>query len=304
LLLHLLIVLLFILTFEKVVFAPPPSKEQKITLNLSRFVPPPPAPKPVLTPPISKPDPVKPSVPQPVAKKPLIKKPVKKVTTPAPTVKKKLLDDKKPLFVEKKESEENNLTKVTPNKKQVEKLAKKQARKTVKKRTKRKSIKKKIPKRIVKRTKIRKKPKRSKDPLANALMGAGTSMYPTRRPSTSGSSVNRMIRQLYGREFNTFSPSQKKFIKENLGSIHRITQRTLTRNGYPSVALRTQQQGTNVVSFYLHPNGDITGLRLKRRMGYAALDQNTLDVIRIAYKDYPRPKSKTKITFYVKYKLY
>jgi len=295
LLLHLLIVLLFILTFEKVVFAPPPSKEQKITLNLSRFVPPPPAPKPLVTPPIPKPDPIKPPATQPVAKKP-----VKKVTTPAPTVKKKLLNDKKPLFVEKKESEENNLTKVTPNKKQVKKLAKKQVRKRVK----RKVVKKKIPKRIVKRTKIRKKPKRSKDPLANALMGAGTSMYPTRRPSASGSSVNRMIRQLYGREFNTFSPSQKKFIKENLGSIHRITQRTLTRNGYPSVALRTQQQGTNVVTFYLHPNGDITGLRLKRRMGYAALDQNTLDVIRIAYKDYPRPKSKTKITFYVKYKLY
>ena len=294
-LLHLLIVLLFILTFEKVVFAPPPSKEQKITLNLSRFVPPPPAPKPLVTPPIPKPDPIKPPATQPVAKKP-----VKRVTTPAPTVKKKLLNDKKPLFVEKKESEENNLTKVTPNKKQVKKLAKKQVRKRVK----RKVVKKKIAKRIVKRTKIRKKPKRSKDPLANALMGAGTSMFPTRRPSASGSSVNRMIRQLYGREFNTFSPSQKKFIKENLGSIHRITQRTLTRNGYPSVALRTQQQGTNVVSFYLHPNGDITGLRLKRRMGYAALDQNTLDVIRIAYKDYPRPKSKTKITFYVKYKLY
>lgn len=254
-----------------------------------------PAAKPVVTPPLPSPLPSKPPVPQPI-----VKKPVKKIITPVQTVKKKLLDDKKRLFVEKKEKEENNVTKVTPRKK----IVKKQFQRTVKKRVKKKSRKKKIRKRIVKHTKSRKKQKRSKDPLANALMGSGTSMYPTRQTSTSGSYVNRMIKQLYGREFNTFSPAQKQFIKENLGSIHRITQRTLTRNGYPDIALRTQQQGTNVVTFYLHPNGDITGLRLKRRMGYTALDQNTLDVIRIAYKDYPRPKSKTKITFYVRYSLY
>jgi len=298
LLLHLLIILLFILAFEKVVFSPPSSKEQKITLNLSRFVPPMPAVKPVVTPPLPSPLPLKPPVPQPIAKKP-----VKKIITPVQTVKKKLLDDKKRLFVEKKEREENNVTKVTPRKKIVKKQFQRTVKKRVKKRGKKKSRKKKIRKRIVKHTKSRKKQKRSKDPLANALMGSGTSMYPTRRVSTSGSYVNRMIKQLYGREFNTFSPAQKQFIKENLGSIHRITQRTLTRNGYPDIALRTQQQGTNVVTFYLHPNGNITGLRLKRRIGYTALDQNTLDVIRIAYKDYPRPKSKTKITFYVRYRL-
>jgi protein TonB len=75
-------------------------------------------------------------------------------------------------------------------------------------------------------------------------------------------------------------------------------------NGYPDIAVRTGQQGTNVVTFYLHPNGDISGLRLLRPMGYEALDKNTLEVIRIAYKDYPRPKEKTKITFFVTYRLY
>ena len=113
-----------------------------------------------------------------------------------------------------------------------------------------------------------------------------------------------MIRKLYGREFDSFTPAQKKFIRDKLGEIHRITQNTLTRNGYPSVAARTGQQGVNVVTFYLHPNGDISGLRLKRRMGYTALDQNTLEVIRTAYMYYPHPKTKTKITFYVNYELF
>ncbi len=110
-----------------------------------------------------------------------------------------------------------------------------------------------------------------------------------------------MIKQLYGSEFEGYSPKQKEFIRTNLGLIHQITQMTLSRNGYPETALRTGQQGINVVSFYLHPNGDITGLRLDERMGYEALDANTLEVIRIAYRDYPLPATKTKIKFFVQY---
>ena len=289
------------MTFKEVVFPPPAGKEQKISLHLSQFVPPP-APKSVATPSRPEPVPVKPPVPQPVKKEP-----VKEVIPPTPPVKKKILDEKKRLVVEKRESEENNVTKAVSKKE--EKIVKKKVKKKPKKVLKKKVVKKKTKKRVIKRTKVKKvqkrtKQRRSKDALANALMGAGTSMYPASRPASSGSYVTKMIKQLYGKEFNTFSPSQKKFIKNNLGRIHQITQRTLTINGYPDVAVRTKQQGTNVVTFYLHPNGDITGLRLKRRIGYAALDQNTLEVIRIAYKDYPRPKSKTKITFYVQYSIY
>jgi len=159
---------------------------------------------------------------------------------------------------------------------------------------------------VVKRTTKPKRVKRSKDPLANMLMGSGTPMHPKKRRTSSnaGTYGEQMIKKLYGPEFNTYSPTQKKFIRNNLSTIHRITQNTLTRNGYPSIAIRTNQQGTNVVSFYLHPNGDISGLRLKTPIGYAALDQNTLDVIRIAYKDYPLPNKKTRIVFYVTYRLY
>jgi len=287
LLLHLLIFLLFIKSFQEIKFLPPPAREKKISLNLKQIITTPPKPQP-----IPKPAPVThtPSVPAPA-----VKEPQPKPLPPTPSVaKQKLLDKKTRLFAEKKESEETNTTQ-----KSVEKKIK-VVKKKVKKPRKKTFAKKSRPRRVHHRRK-------SRDSLANALMGSGSSMYPSgrsSRPSSSGSYGSRMIQKLYGREFDSYTPSQKRFIKNNLGIIHRITQRTLIRNGYPEVAIRTRQQGTNIVSFYLHPNGDISGLRLKSRIGYEALDQNTLDVIRIAYKNYPLPNKKTKIVFYVTYSIY
>ena len=284
-----MIFLLFFVGFPKIKVPPPAGKEQKISLNLSQFkTPPPPAPKPIVVPPQPKPVPIVPPIPEPV-----VKEPVKEVIKPTPAIKKKVIDNKKSIYVKKEESEDNNVTKVEPKKEK--KLAKKKEKKKIQK------------KKITKKRVVKRKPKRKKsnNPLANALMGSGSSMYPTQsRPASSGSNVAKMINQLYGKEFNGYSPTQKKFIKHNLGTIHRITQKTLWRNGYPETARRTRQQGTNVVSFYLHPNGDISGLKLKKHIGYASLDQNTLEVIRIAYKDYPLPNQKTKIVFYVEYSIY
>ncbi len=282
LLLHLLILMLFIKNWQEIIYLPSKKEDKKISLNLQQVViPPAPKPKPVPVP-VPKPI-VTPPIPEPV-----IQKPIEKEVQP---IKRKDLDESKKVFAEQS-TEENNVTKTVP----------KPVQKIVKKEEKQKSVK----KRVVTKTIQYRKPKRSSDPLVNALMGSGTSMYPSQqsRPSSSGSYGARMINQLYGKEFDTYSETQKKFIKNNLGTIHAITQRTLTRNGYPEVAVQTRQQGTNIVSFYLHPNGDISDLKLKRHIGHQALDQNTLDVIRIAYKDYPLPNKKTKIIFYVKYSIY
>ena len=284
LLLHLLILLLFIKNWQEITFLPPQGKEKKISLNLQQIVsPPPPKPKPI-------------PVPQPIVTPPIPKPIIEKPIEPeVQAIKKKVLDESKKVFAQQS-TEENNVTKIKP----------KPVKKVVKKVEKKKPIKKVQKKTVVKKTKQQRQPKRSGDPLANMLMGSGTSMYPSKisQPSSSGSYGARMIKKLYGEEFNTYSETQKKFIKNNLGSIHRITQNTLTRNGYPDIAVRTRQQGTNIVSFYLHPNGDISDLKLKRHIGHQALDQNTLDVIRTAYKDYPLPNKKTKIIFYVKYSIY
>ena len=115
---------------------------------------------------------------------------------------------------------------------------------------------------------------------------------------------SRKIKKLYGSDFHHFTATQKKFIKNNLESIQQITQDILTRRGYPEGAGRMGKEGTNVVEFYLHPNGDITNLRLKHRIGYRALDENTISLIRVAYMDYPYPSTTTRIIFNVKYSIY
>ena len=284
LLLHLLILWLFTTNFKDITLLPNQQKEKKISLNLKQIVTPPPAPKP------------KP-IPKPIVSPPMVKPILPKKVEPKPEaeeIKRTVLDERKKIFATKS-SEENNVTKV------VEKPVKEVVKKELKKKPKKKVVKKSTP-----RAKPQRRAKRSKDPLANMLMGSGTSMFPTQPKRTSGAGTygEKMIKKLYGSEFNTYSPTQKKYIRNNLSTIHQITQRTLSRNGYPQVAIQTRQQGTNVVSFYLHPNGDISGLRLKTRIGYAALDDNTIKVIKLAYKDYPLPNKKTRLIFYVRYSIY
>jgi len=315
--LHLLIILLFVLSFEKIFVMPPQKSEKSITLNLKEFVPTPPPAPPVVEPVVE--EVIEPPVPeevQEVVEQEIPQEKLQEMTKQLfqkianmqakennatkiadeviePVVKKEVKEPKK----ESKKEPLKEVKKEAPKKKEKAKkiVKKKKKLKKPKKIVKKKTVKKKRkPKKVVKR----RMKKRSKDPLANALMSGSSSV---RRPKRPGM---KMIKQFYGSEFNSFTPTQKKFIEKNLGSIYRITQRTLTRNGYPRVAARTQQQGTQIVTFYLHPNGAISGLRYKRRLGYGSLDANTLKVIRIAYKDYPRPKTKTKITFYVEYSLY
>ncbi len=115
---------------------------------------------------------------------------------------------------------------------------------------------------------------------------------------------NREFRALYKDEFDRFTPEQKRFIKDNLSRIQGITQHYLTVRGYPYAAARLGQDGMNIVEFYLHPNGDISGLKVIQGAGFEELDKNSLDTIKTAYKDYPRPKETTKIRFYIYYRLY
>lgn len=114
-------------------------------------------------------------------------------------------------------------------------------------------------------------------------------------------SITQSYLELYGEEYNSFNQVQKVFLQKNLRDIGRITQKYLR---YPALAARLRQDGTNIVEFMLYPNGDISDLRLTSSSHSTSLDDNTLETIRIAYKDYPRPKEPTKIKIYVNYFLY
>jgi len=116
--------------------------------------------------------------------------------------------------------------------------------------------------------------------------------------------VTKSYIKLYGDEYDKFTKVQKAFLQNNLKDIGRITQKYLSSKGYPRIAIRTKQQGVNVVEFFLYPNGDIKGLKVINSSSYTVLDENSIDTIKIAYKDYPRPKEVTKIRIYVHYRLY
>ena len=113
--------------------------------------------------------------------------------------------------------------------------------------------------------------------------------------------ITKSYLRLYGEEYNSFTKVQKVYLQKNLKNIGRITQKYLR---YPSIAARTGQAGMNIIEFKLHPNGDISDLKLSSSSGYSSLDKNTVETVEIAYKDYPRPKTITKVKIYVYYKLY
>jgi protein TonB len=107
--------------------------------------------------------------------------------------------------------------------------------------------------------------------------------------------------KLYEEEYEGFTKVQKVFLQNNLRKFQVITQRVLNRMGYPKMAAKLNLSGTNVVEFMFHPDGSISDLRITNSSGYAIFDNYTLELIEIAYKDYPRPIESTKIKFYVRY---
>ena len=124
-----------------------------------------------------------------------------------------------------------------------------------------------------------------------------------KKPTPKNKPLPKEIQKLYKDEFSTFTKEQQKFIKDNLSKIGEITQKYLYLRGYPYIAVKTRQEGVNIVEFYLHPNGDITDLKLISSSGYEALDKNSIETIKSAYKDYPLPKETTKIKIYMQYSI-
>ena len=116
--------------------------------------------------------------------------------------------------------------------------------------------------------------------------------------------VLNQLERLYGREYQTFTKVQKAYLKKNLNNFQVITQRVLTRLGYPKLAAKLKLSGKNIVEFMYYPDGNIKNLKITNSSGYAVFDDYSLKLIEIAYKDYPRPKTPTKLKFQVHYRIY
>jgi len=121
--------------------------------------------------------------------------------------------------------------------------------------------------------------------------------------SKNASSINQSISELYGDEFGKLSSGQQKYILDNQEIMRRITQQVLNRVASVNISKNLNVNRSNVIEFYLHPNGDMTDFRFLQKSGYYTLDDTTRETIEYAYSRYPRPTEKTLIRYNVFYNL-
>ncbi len=114
------------------------------------------------------------------------------------------------------------------------------------------------------------------------------------------SKEEKKLKDLYGSEYDALSKNQKEYLKENISTIGSITQKYLK---FPHLAAKLNMSGKNMVEFYLSPNGDISEIKLIDSSGYTLLDDNSIETVELAHKDYPYPKEKTRVRIYVDYVL-
>lgn len=117
-------------------------------------------------------------------------------------------------------------------------------------------------------------------------------------PPKQSSAPNKELRNLYGDTLRDLTPEQVEYLDENLNRIGWITQKYLE---FPTLAGQLAMQGEAILEFDLFPNGDISPIKLLKSSGYALLDDNAVETVEVAYKEYPHPKEKTKIRLLVKY---
>ncbi|MGD9655814.1 MAG: hypothetical protein AB7U44_11510 [Sulfuricurvum sp.] len=121
---------------------------------------------------------------------------------------------------------------------------------------------------------------------------------------TRGSTrITDSIQRLYGDKFSELSAGEQKYIIDNQEIMRRITQGVLDRYGRSKIPDNIRTDDTNMIEFYLHPDGSISDLHFLKNSQLSILDDTTKEVIELAYSKYPRPEQKTLIRYRVWYNL-
>jgi len=123
------------------------------------------------------------------------------------------------------------------------------------------------------------------------------------RPIRNSTKLSDSIQRLYGDKFNELSEGEQKYILDNQEAMRRITQGVLDRYGRSRIPDSIRTNDTNMIEFYLHPDGSISDIRFLKNSNLAILDDTTKEVIELAYSKYPRPQQKTLIRYRVWYNL-
>ena len=125
----------------------------------------------------------------------------------------------------------------------------------------------------------------------------------TSRSSKRESKLLSNIKEAYGETFGELSPGEQKYILDNQEIMRRITQQVLNRVGRVNIPNDLRVNSSNIVEFYLFPNGDISEIKFVEKSDFYILDDTTKETIEYAYSKYPRPEQKTLIRYKVGYYL-
>ncbi len=151
-----------------------------------------------------------------------------------------------------------------------------------------------------------KPPKKEHDKLYS-MLSKKVSTTPTeekaQRSAKRESKLLNNIKDAYGETFGELSPGEQKYILDNQEVMRRITQHVLNRVGRVNIPSDMRVNSSNIVEFYLYPNGDISDIEFIERSNFYILDDTTKETIEYAYSKYPRPAQKTRIRYKVGYYL-
>lgn len=123
------------------------------------------------------------------------------------------------------------------------------------------------------------------------------------KPAQRSTKLADSIQRLYGDKFNELSEGEQKYILDNQEVMRRITQGVLDRYGRSRIPDNIRTNDTNMIEFYLHPDGSISDLHFLKNSQLSILDDTTKEVIELAYSKYPHPEQKTLIRYRVWYNL-
>ncbi|MBN2869586.1 MAG: hypothetical protein JXK04_01360 [Campylobacterales bacterium] len=118
---------------------------------------------------------------------------------------------------------------------------------------------------------------------------------PTLQPITQADrhTLPRSVLHHYGEEFFDLSPGEQHYIIDNLQRIRKLNEIVGTRLLRERPDEEIDPSDSNVVEFYLHPDGTISDLHLQKNRIGTMLDELTLQTIALAHPRYPKPEQTT-----------
>lgn len=118
---------------------------------------------------------------------------------------------------------------------------------------------------------------------------------PNVRETLIESKISGNIQKLYGDKFRELSKGEQKYIIDNMTKMLIIANKVLQRYSNSKIPNSFSGSGEVLLEFYLHPNGEITNLKILQQSEYQIMNDLYLETINLSYSQYPRPEQPTLI---------